>query len=356
MVRLTHSAVLAVLLSGAAVLAETPAVPPLAVEVVEAHADTQTREYSLTGELRARDSVGAAFPIAGRIVEILVEQGQTVTAGTVLARMDAVQQQQALRSAEAGLNTAEADNRQAAEDMRRAETLFARGATTRAARDTAEDKLQITAGALAQAEADLDRARKALSDTELTAPADATVTDRMAEAGQVVGAAQPVLDLALAGGMEAVFEVPEVLLTKGSRPMLLRLSRLSDPDVAFDGIIREVSPLVDATTGTVAVTVRIPEPPPGMSFGEAVRGTATIAEPAKIVLPYTALSATTDGPAVWLVDAASGAVSLRQVAVERYETGRIVLASGLEDGDRVVARGAQLLYPGRVVRAVEVAQ
>jgi RND family efflux transporter MFP subunit len=355
MLRLTPSALLAVLLSGVALSAETPAVP-LAVEVVVAHAATQTRDYSLTGELRARDSVAAAFPIAGRISEILVEQGQTVTAGAILARMDAVQQQQALRAAEAGLSTADADHRQAAEDLRRAETLLARGATTRAARDAAEDKMQITAGALAQAGADLDRARKALNDTELTAPADATVTERMAEAGQVVGAAQPVLELALSGGIEAVFEVPEVLLTGKTRPSVLRLSPLGDPGAEFDGVIGEVSPLVDATTGTVAVTVRIPEPPRNLSYGEAVRGTATIAEPARIVLPYTVLSATNDGPAVWLVDAASGAVSLKPVEVERYETSQIVLNSGLDDGDRIVARGAQLLYPGRVVRAVEVTQ
>ncbi len=355
MFRLAPPALLAALLSGAAALAQSPDAP-LAVEIVVAHAEIQTRDYSLTGELRARDSVGAAFPIAGQIAEMRVEQGQKVAAGMVLARMESVQQQQALRAAEAGLGTAEADHRQAMEDLRRAETLLARGATTRAARDAAEDKVQITAGAYAQALADLDRARKALSDTDLTAPADATVTERMAEVGQVVGAAEPVLQLALSGGIDAVFDVPEVLLTMPSGDKKLRLSRLSDPDKGFDGLIHEVSPLVDAMTGTVAVTVRIPAPPPDLTFGEAVRGTTTIAESAKIVLPYTALSATTDGPAVWTVDATSGAVSLTPVVVERYETGQIVLRDGIEDGDRIVTRGAQLLYPGRVVRAVEVTQ
>lgn len=355
MLRLASPAILAALLSGSGAWAQS-AGAPLAVEIVVAHAETQTRAYSLTGELRARESVAAAFPIAGRIAEMRVEQGQKVAAGMVLARMESVQQQQALRAAEAGLVTAEADHRQAVEDLTRAETLLARGATTRAARDAAEDKVQITAGARAQALADLDRARKALSDTDLTAPAEATVTQRMAEAGQVVGAAQPVLELALSGGMDAVFNVPEVLLTAPSTNRTLRLSRLSDPDNGFDGLIHEVSPLVDATTGTVAVTVRIPEPPSDLTFGEAVRGTTTIAEPAKIVLPYTALSATREGPAVWTVDPASGAVSLTPVAVERYETGRIVLSGGIEDGDRVVTRGAQLLYPGRVVRTVEVTQ
>lgn len=308
-------------------------------------------EHSLTGEVRASDSVVASFPIAGRVIEILVEEGQKVTMGSLLARLDPVQQEQALRSAEAGLETANADSQQAAEDFARAETLLAQGATTRAARDAAEDALQIKAGVLAQAKADLDRARKALSDTELKAPQDATVTDRMAEAGQVVGAAQPVLELALSNGMEAVFDVPEVLLTGQVPEKTVRLARLADPTPEFQGTVTEISPLVDPVTGTVAVTLTVDDPPPGLAYGEAVRGTAMMPGEERIVLPYTVLSATAGGPAVWKVDPASHAVSLVLVTVESYRSGSIILGSGVGKGDLIVGRGAQLLYPGRLVRA-----
>ncbi|MCY1126497.1 efflux RND transporter periplasmic adaptor subunit [Frigidibacter sp. RF13] len=326
---------------------------PLAVEIVDIEPGTQTRVYALTGELRARDSIDAAFPLAGRIVAVLVEEGQSVSAGTPLARMDAVQQKQALRAAEAGLETATADERQARADLTRAEALLDRGATTRADRDAAADRLQIAAGALAQATADLDRAKKALDDTELVAPQDAIVTRRMAEAGQIVGAAQPVLELALSTGVQAVFQVPEVLLTQEARPSTIRISRLSDPSTEFAGTIGEISPLVDAATGTVEVNIDIPDPPPGLIYGEAVRGTSTTEEPGTLVVPYTALAATGAGPAVWRVDPATGAVSLAPIEVGRYETGWIVVAGGLQPGDRIVGRGAQLLFPGRLVRAAE---
>lgn len=329
---------------------------PLLTEIVVVESADRAQEYSLTGDIRARDSVSAAFPVAGRISEVLVDVGQTVTAGTILARMDSVQQQQALRAAEAGLNTATADHRQAQEDLTRAEALLARGATTRAARDAAEDKLQAATGALAQAKADLDRARKTLNDTELRAPEDATVTARKVEAGQVVGAAQPVIELALSNGVEAVFDVPEVLLTGSAAPTAVRLSRLSEPDVTFPGRISEISPLVDPSTGTVAVTVKIDSPPQGLTYGEPVRGTATVTEPDRIVLPYTVLSSLGDGPAVWLVDPADNRVHLVPIAVDRYETGQIVLISGVSPGDRVVAKGVQLLYPGRLVTQTEAQQ
>lgn len=323
----------------------------LAVEIITATPADMRVEHSLTGEVRASDSVIASFPIAGRVVEILVEEGQKVTMGTLLARLDPVQQEQALRSAEAGLETAVADNQQAAEDFARAEALLAQGAATRAARDAAEDALQVKAGVLAQARADLDRARKALNDTELKAPQDATVTDRMAEAGQVVGAAQAVVELALSNGMEAVFDVPEVLLTGQIPARTVLLSRLADPAQEFTGTASEVSPLVDPVTGTVAVTLTINDPPPGLAYGEAVRGTARMAGEERIVLPYTVLSVTAQGPAVWKVDPESHAVALTPIKVESYLSGAIILAGGLAKGDLVVGRGAQLLYPGRVVRA-----
>ncbi|MCA0271901.1 MAG: efflux RND transporter periplasmic adaptor subunit [Proteobacteria bacterium] len=338
--------------TGLVLVAQTAStMEPLAVEIITAEPVEMRVEHSLTGEIRASDSVVASFPIAGRVVEILVEEGQKVTLGALLARLDPVQQEQALRSAEAGLATARADSQQANADFTRADALLQQGATTRAARDAAEDALQIKAGVLAQARADLDRARKALNDTELKAPQDATVTDRMAEAGQVVGAAQPVLELALSNGMEAAFEVPEVLLTGQIPEKTVRMSRLSDPAQEFIGTVSEVSPLVDPVTGTVAVTLTIADPPPGLSYGEAVRGTAMMAGEKRIVLPYAVLSATAAGPAVWKVDPATKSVALTPVTVESYQSGSIVLSGGIGKGDFVVGHGAQLLYPGRVVRA-----
>jgi RND family efflux transporter MFP subunit len=339
-------------------LVATPALAdvPLTVEIFTARSVADERTYSLTGEVRARDALSSAFPTGGRIADILVEAGDAVTAGMELARLDSVQQEQALRAAEAGLSTAEADYGQAVEDLQRQETLLDRGATTRIARDGAEDALRITEGALAQARAELDRAEKALSDTVLNAPGDATVTQRMAEAGQVVGAAQPVLELALASGFDAVFDVPEVLLTLGPPPEDVTLNRIGTPDETFLGHIDEVSPVVDATTGTVAVTVAIDTPPPGLAYGDPVRGSVVRTAPAHVTLPYTVITATADGPAVWQVDPDTMAVTLLPVTVDRYETGRVILADGIDDGTLVVGKGSQLLYPGRIVTPAETAQ
>ena len=338
-----------------AVLAAAPlaAQTPLTVDVVEARRATEARTYTLAGEAVAHETLSAAFPTGGRIPQMSVTEGDRVVAGQRLAQIDAVQQEQAVRSAEAGVATAEASFRKAREDSARQDALLERGATTRSARDGAADQLRAAEAGVAQARADLDRMRKALADTVLLAPAAATVTARMAGPGQVVGAAQPVLDLALGTSFDAIFEVPEVMLTTGEKPPVIALTRVNAPDQVFHGVVREISPLVDQARGTVKVTVRIVDPPAALGYGDAVVGSMTIAGARRIALPWSAMSATAEGPAVWVVDPATGAVGLRRIEVLRYETGRIIVAGGLNDGDRVVTLGSNLLYPGRIVRAVE---
>lgn len=336
-------------------LAALPAAAePLAVEIVTVSHSADIRKLTLTGEVAARRTLVASFPASGRIVEIAAGRGDHVAAGAVLARLDSLQQEQALRSAEAALATAKATAAKARDDADRQDGLLEQGATTRSARDAAADALRAAEAGVAQAEADLDRARKALDDTVLTAPAAATVTERAAEVGQVVGAAQAVLTLALGADYDAIFQVPEVLpATMPDRPVPVTLAPVDRPEAATTGTPRLISPLVDPVKGTVKVTVAMAALPAGMHIGDPIVGTIEVTEAPRVMLPWAAITATAAGPAVWVVDPSSNAVALRQVEVLRYETGRVVLSGGVEDGEQVVGLGANLLYPGRIVRPAE---
>lgn len=329
---------------------------PLAVEIVEAVRAPEHRSYSLTGEIRASQSVMAAFPVGGRVIEVLVDVGAMVEKDMTLARLDPIQSELAVRAAEAGLLTAQADHLQAIEDYERAEALLASGSGTRATRDSAEDGLRVAEGALARAEAALQSSRKALSDTVLRAPSASTVVERMVEPGQIIGAAQPAMELALDKGFEAVFEVSEAMLIEGAPPSVVQLSRLDSPQDLFQGRVKEVSPLVDASTGTVEAKVEVVNPPDGIDFGEPIRGTATRYEGDLIRLPFDVISASRDGPAVWKVDRETMQVSLHRIEIDRYDTGLILVSDGVDDGDLIVAKGSQLLYPGRKVRRAELSQ
>jgi RND family efflux transporter MFP subunit len=334
------------------VLGFTPAYgeTPLAVEIVVAENKAEQQTLTLTGEIQAKETLMAAFPIGGRVTEVMVELGAKVEENQPLARLDSIQQELAVRTAEAGLTTARADHRQAVEDLERAEQLLSSGATTRAARDAAFDALRSAEGGLEQAEAELDRTTKALSDTVLRAPFASTVVSRDVEPGQIIAPAQTAMELALDKGFEAIFEVPEVMMIGEFPAANIVLSRLSDPKEQFEGRIGEVSPLIDEKTGTVATTVEVINPPTDLGYGEPVRGSATRMTLPQISLPYSVMSATADGPAVWQVDTETMQVSLHPVTIDRYETGRVLLSGGVEEGAWIVSKGAQLLYPGRTVR------
>ena len=322
----------------------------LVVDIVTAQSMAIVRGISLTGEIVARDALSVSFPSGGRIESVEVVEGDVVAAGAVLARIADTQQEQALRGARAAVSTATADRDQALEDLRRQESLLERGAATRVARDAAADQARVKEGNLAQSLADLDLAQKALEDTVVIAPEAAIVIARHVEPGQVIGAVQPIVDLALGGAIDAVFDAPESLLSGANDIKTMRLAPLGRPDQSFEGTVREISPLVDPSTGAVALKVSVEQRPPGVEFGDAVRGSTTQTAGAGIVLPYDTMSATAQGPAVWVVDPKTMAVSLKNITVDRFETGRIVVRDGIEEGDLVVAAGAQLLFPGRIVQ------
>jgi RND family efflux transporter MFP subunit len=275
--------------------------------------------------------------------------GNKVQKGDILAKVDQVQQEQTLRAAEAGLVSAKASHQQAREASERQDALLERGATTRSARDSAADLLRVAEAQEAQAVADLDRAKKALADTVLLAPTAATVTDRLAEPGQVIGAAQSVVELALGSDFDAEFEVPEATLTSAPKSPVVVLSVLADPSKTGIGMIREVSPLVDPAKGTVKVTVSVATLPAGLSYGDAVRGTVTVKDADRVTLPWSAITAQATGPAVWVVDPQTHQTTLRGISVLRYISGQVVLTSGVEAGEIIVSKGAQLLYPGQTV-------
>lgn len=332
--------------------ASSDAETPLSVAVVTVEKTQAVRHLSLTGELAARETLNASFPTGGRIAEIAVDDGDRVRAGTVIARIERFQQEQALLSAQAQLTAADAELTAARDDNARQTSLLERGATTRAAQDAAEHRLAAAVARRAQAEAELARAQEALDDTVLRASAEATVIRRLAEPGQVVGAAQPILELAQGDGFDAVFEVPEALLSQASAtaPPEIRLSPLNRPGIWVAGQVREISPLVNTASGTVEVKVALEVPLPGLSYGDAVRGRSDQTEEARVALPWSAISATAGGEAVWVVDPETFTVSLRAVVVERYTRDAVLLRSGVEPGEVVVSQGAQLLFPGRKVK------
>jgi membrane fusion protein, multidrug efflux system len=347
-------AILAVLLMAAAVTGCHKAAQPSAQDrpvrtvTIERRADGET--VSLTGQIRAKDQVNLAFRLDGRMIERLVNVGDVVKAGQVVARLDPQNQQNELRSAQASLTSAQAVLAQARLSFWRNQTLVKEGAVSRAKFDEAQQELATAQAKVNSAEAQLRIEQDRLGYTTLLADAPGAVTAVGAEPGEVVRAGQMIARLARQGGRDAVFDVPEQLILTGPRDPLVELALSDDPKVTATGRVREIAPQADPATRTYQVKVGIIDPPQAMRLGATVTGRITLPAPPGVEVPATALTEANGRPAVWVFDARSKTVSLRNVEILRYDAASVAISHGLETGDIVVTAGVQTLHPGQKVR------
>ncbi|MFD2252169.1 efflux RND transporter periplasmic adaptor subunit [Pseudochelatococcus lubricantis] len=327
--------------------AERPArtVRTVTVEVREA-GDTVT----LTGHVEAQDEAAVAFRVGGRMLARLVNVGDRVKAGQVLARLDRQNAQNNLRSAEAALSAASATLAQHRNTFERQRHLLDRGFTTRANFDAAQQAHLSAQSAVDDATAQLKIARDNLDYTEIHADADGVITARGAEPGEVVQAGQMIVRIARENGRDAVFDVPAQVLRNAPADPVIRVALSDSPGVAAEGRVREIAPQADPVTRTFAVKVGLSNPPEAFRLGATVVGTMRLDAGAAIELPASALTEFNQQPAVWVVDPATSTVSLRNIEVQRFNPSSVAVASGLDEGEIVVTAGVQVLHDGMKVR------
>ncbi|MCJ2036626.1 efflux RND transporter periplasmic adaptor subunit [Methylobacterium sp. J-068] len=330
------------------------ATPALAlVRTVVARPTTIASDLIFTGDIQAQSQVNVAFRTNGKIAKRLVEVGDHVSADQVLAKLDPQEQRANLNNAQAALTSAEALLTQAKLNFKRQEQLLSNGYTTRPSYDDAEQQLRTTQASVDSARAALGTAEEQFSYTDLKAGVDGIVLSRTFEMGQVVQSGQTVLALAQDGPRDAVFNIFEAVLAAPPESKTVEVTLQADPRVRAVGRVREISPSVDAASGTVRVKVGLDETPQAMGLGAVVIGTGKFRPRQAVVLPWSALYRWENGPAVWIRDAANGTVNPRPVAIERYGPNTIALKGGIAPGEEVVVAGIQLLRPGQTV---EVAQ
>jgi multidrug efflux system membrane fusion protein len=153
---------------------------------------------------------------------------------------------------------------------------------------------------------------------------------------------------------EVVVSVPENRLAELRAAQDIRISLWAEPGKLYRGKVREISPAADPVTRTYTAKVTVLDAVPAMQLGmtaNVLLGGGTAAPMAE--LPLTALYQQGGGPAVWLVEPASGKVRLIPVQVGEYREKTFTVLSGLKDGDNVVSAGVHKLVPGQQVRVVQ---
>lgn len=301
---------------------------------------------AFTGVISARVQSNLGFRVPGKVVERLVDVGQTVRAGDPLMRLDQIDLDLARTAKEKAVVAARAAAEQAAADEMRYRKLIADGWTTQQKFEQATALRDSTAAQLAAAEAQAEVARNEAAYSILRADADGTVVETLAEPGQVVSAGQTVVKLAHAGSREAVVNLPETV-----RPAIGSLGQARTYGAArapSRATLRQLSDAADPTTRTYEARYALD--------GEAARAplgaTVTVSIPKDeaaetLEVPLGALYDDGKITSVWVVDPAS-TVSRRTVQV-RQLSDETALVTGISAGERIVALGAHLIREGERV-------
>ena len=295
--------------------------------VVASYAGTAPLEAPLEAQVVAKTS--------GVLLQLLAEEGQQVKAGQVLARIDPERLRLELQRNQAMLRKLEAE-------FRRAEELYARNLLAA----DAHERLRFD---LATQRAAYDMARLELSYTDIVAPIDGVIAERLVKQGNLIQMNQSLFRVVDVSRLEAVLNVPEreLALLKPGQPVQLRVD--AAPGVVFDGSIDRVSPVVDAGSGTFRVVSAFSDATgtlkPGM-FGrlEVIYDERQNA----LTVPREAVIEGEGLPAVFVVREGR---AVRTVVELGHVNGRVAeIRGGLEDGDRVVTTGRATLRDGALLQ------
>jgi RND family efflux transporter MFP subunit len=323
---------------------------PVQVQQVSFRSDSASREF--VGVVRARHETDLGFRVAGKITDRIVNAGDRVRTGDLIARLDPEDLRLQVASAEAEISAAKSNFAQASSDEERFTSLKARGYAAvadyerkKSARDEAESRLE-------RARRSLELARNQLAYAELRANADGVITATLAEPGQVVAIGQAVVRLAQQGEMEAAVALPETWLTE-ARQSKANVRMWSGPArQSFSAHLRELSPQADPSTRTYAARFTIEQPDDAVALGMTAMLTLSHPAPAVAKLPLAAVLDRGTGPSVYVVDNA-GMLELRRVEVASFTGDAALLTAGVHAGERVVTLGVQKLGAGQKVRVVE---
>jgi RND family efflux transporter MFP subunit len=305
-------------------------------------------EREFAGEVQAGQSSRLGFEFPGQVAGVLVDVGDTVTAGQALARMDTRLLETERNELQARRGELEAELDTAVRNLERVRSLQAERLASERELDELEGRTRVLRASLQRVDAALQANTVRLEKSVLRAPFPAQVAERMIDAGVVVAAGAPVVSLVQDAVREIHAGVPSELaatLRDGEVVSVRAGGRTAD------GIVIGRGPVVDAATRSRTVRIAVAEDwSPGtlayVGLGVPVQTTGAW-------LPDVAVTEGARG--TWVVYAAVGqgdreaVLESRSVVVHHARGGDLYVSGALQDGDEVVATGLHRLAPGQRV-------
>ncbi|WP_158541664.1 efflux RND transporter periplasmic adaptor subunit [Pelagibacterium lacus] len=325
-----------------------------------------------SGILEARSLVNVGAQVSGRINALHVALGQHVEAGELIAEIDSLEQENAVRAAEAALASAEAQKRiqeanarQAQQTLARSQQLRSQNLITASELEAAEIAAEVAAAQVEQFEAQILQARLSvesanldLDRTKITAPSAGTVVAVMAEQGQTVNAnadTPTIVKIANLDTMIVKAEISEADVPRVRPGQRVYFTILGDPDNEIGATLVDVEPAPDSITSDTATTSsaiyyngRFTVPNPDHMLRISMTAEVTIvldeAEDA-LVVNASAISNGPNGASVLVYDPVRGTTESRPVTVGLNNNITAEIVEGVAEGDLLVDSAGTVAGP-----------
>jgi RND family efflux transporter MFP subunit len=327
-------------------VSEAPTIRPVLTQVVQSE---RAAAPEFVGVVSPRTSVSQSFRIGGTLVTRQVDTGSVVTAGDVVATLDATTAELALQTARANLASAEAQYANAAAAEARLRTLNQNDVVSLANLEQAEQQTSGANAALVQAQARLSQAEEQLSYSILTSPLDGIVMSVGAEPGSVVGAGQAIVTIADPATRDVVIDLPETIIGDVSIGTIFDIAPQLAPDRAVEGRVHEIAPQANPLTRTWRVKIAIDSGVEHFWIGTTATASLQASSEDRLIVPETAIRRDGEVASVFVVDEAVSVVRQRSVTIDTTSEALIV-TDGLAQGDRIVIAGVNGLTDGQQIK------
>lgn len=329
--------------------ATTDSSPLPVVTVTKPHRGALDSTVSFTGMISARDDLPIGVDgEGGRIIGVYAQAGDHVRAGQVLARLDPSIVGAQVESLNASLEEAEAAAGLAQAEFKRVEAIAHLGALSKEEFERRRAGATTAAAKVKVADALLREGRGRLARLDVVAPTAGLILARRAEIGQSAAqGGEPLFHLAKDSEIELRGQVAELDLPQLAVGQTVAVS-ITGIGHSFPGTVWLIGTTIDPQTNLGSVRVLL-HPSPSLRPGGYARALVTVDHAVRIVVPQSAVLSDPTGSYVLILDKAN-TVSRRAVSVQASAPGGLVIGSGLQGDEDLIAIAGAFLREGETVR------
>ncbi len=322
------------------------------VQVLTVQPRTLTEKLISTGVLKAEQDVILSAEVAGKVKKVFKSLGDSCKKGELLLRLDAEGYEIALAQAQAALKQSQIGLDHTGRDFKRMQALKQGAVVTAQQLDAAEGAKRSAGASVEQAEAALRFTKRNLRETSVRCPFTGFVAQRMVDKGQAVGPQTPLARLVDISRLKLVLSVTSGEISRLKIGQTVVLTDPALPGKSYNGDVSRVGVAADSITRNFPVEVLVDKQEDGLRSGQVVHASLTLEEYRDaLAVPVEAVMTAGKIKSVFVVSkdkAEKVAVSVGPQIDEK-----VIIASGLKAGDKVITVGGDDLEQGFLVEVVE---